>query len=93
VLRPAHVEYNNSKRMRLYTLWQGGTCILADGATDAPTLLCARHAVTWLELSPLHGASLLAATRRARPAARRHARAHRRGPRLRSRCGVRSSRT
>jgi hypothetical protein len=41
VLRPAHVEYNNSKRMRLYTLWQGGTCILADGATDAPALLCA----------------------------------------------------
>ena len=63
VLRPAHVEYNNSKRMRLYTLWQGGTCILADGATDAPTLLCARHAVTWLELSPMHGASLLEATR------------------------------
>jgi acyl-coenzyme A synthetase/AMP-(fatty) acid ligase len=63
VLRPAHVEYNNSKRMRLYTLWQGGTCILADGATDALTLLCARHAATWLELSPLHGASLLASTR------------------------------
>lgn len=63
VLRPAHVEFNNSKRMRLYTLWQGGTCVLADGATDALTALCARHAVTWLELSPLHGASLLEAAR------------------------------
>ena len=63
MLRPAHVEYNNSKRMRLYTLWQGGTCILADGDTDALTLLCARHSATWLELSPMHGASLLAATR------------------------------
>ena len=63
VLRPAHVEFNNSKRMRLYTLWQGGTCILADGATDGLTAMCARHGATWLELSPLHGASLLAAAR------------------------------
>ncbi|MFI4924972.1 MAG: class I adenylate-forming enzyme family protein [Vicinamibacteria bacterium] len=63
VLRPAHVEYNNSKRMRLYTLWQGGTCILADGAVDALSVLCARHDATWLELSPIHGASLLAAVR------------------------------
>jgi acyl-coenzyme A synthetase/AMP-(fatty) acid ligase len=62
-LRPAHVEFNNSKRMRLYTLWQGGTCVLADGATDALPLLCARMRATWLELSPMHGASLLAAVR------------------------------
>jgi acyl-coenzyme A synthetase/AMP-(fatty) acid ligase len=64
VLRPAHVEYNNSKRMRLYTLWQGGTCLLADGATDALTTLCARLRPTWLELTPMHGADLLAAARR-----------------------------
>ena len=63
VLRPAHVEYNNSKRMRLYTLWQGGTCILADGATDSLVALCVRHRATWLELSPMHGADLLAAVR------------------------------
>ena len=63
VLRPAHVEYNNSKRLRLYTLWQGGTCVLADGSTDALPVLCARHDATWLEVSPVHGASLLAAVR------------------------------
>ncbi len=63
VLRPAHVEYNNSKRMRLYTLWQGGTCVLADGSAESLHSQCARLGVTWLELSPLHGADLLAASR------------------------------
>ena len=63
VLRPAHVEYNNSKRMRLYTLWQGGTCVFADGTAESLHGQCARHRVTWLELSPLHGADLLAASR------------------------------
>ena len=64
VLRPAHVEYNNSKRMRLYTLWQGGTCILVDGEAGSLSALCARHRASWLELSPLHGADLLASVRR-----------------------------
>ena len=63
VLRPAHVEYNNSKRMRLYTLWQGGTCVLADGSTESLIGQCARHRATWLELSPLHGADLVASSR------------------------------
>ena len=63
VLRPAHVEYNNSKRMRLYTLWQGGTCVFADGTAESLHGQCARHRVTWLELSPLHGVDLLAASR------------------------------
>ena len=63
MLRPAHVEYNNSKRMRLYTLWQGGTCVFADGTAESLHGQCARHRVTWLELSPLHGADLLAASR------------------------------
>jgi acyl-CoA synthetase (AMP-forming)/AMP-acid ligase II len=63
VLRPAHVEYNNSKRMRLYTLWQGGTCILANGEGGSLIALCRRHRASWLELSPLHGADLLAAAR------------------------------
>lgn len=63
VLRPAHVEYNNSKRMRLYTLWQGGTCILADGASGSLVALCVRHRASWLELSPMHAADLLAAVR------------------------------
>ncbi|CAG0957349.1 fatty-acyl-CoA synthase [Burkholderiales bacterium] len=61
VLRPAHVEYNNAKRMRLYTLWQGGTCVLADGTPESLHAQCARHRVTWLELSPMHCKDLLAA--------------------------------
>ena len=63
VLRPAHVEYNNSKRMRLYTLWQGGTCVLADGTSESLHGQCARHRVSWLEVSPLHGTDLRAASR------------------------------
>jgi len=63
VLRPAHVEYNNSKRMRLFTLWQGGTCVLADDAAGSLHARCARHRVTLLELSPLHAADLLVASR------------------------------
>ena len=63
VLRPAHVEYNNSKRMRLYVLWQGGTCLLADGAPGSMRSLCESLRATWLELSPIHGNDLLSACR------------------------------
>jgi non-ribosomal peptide synthetase component E (peptide arylation enzyme) len=84
VLRPAHVQYNNSKRMRLYTLWQGGTCVFADGTAESLHGQCARHRVTWLELSPLHGADLLAAC------CRRTRRCGSEGRACRSRCGVRS---
>lgn len=63
VLRPAHVEFNNSKRMRLYTLWQGGTCVLADGSAESLHAQVSRHRATWLEVSPMHGADLVAASR------------------------------
>lgn len=63
VLRAAHVEYNNSKRMRLYTLWQGGTCLLADGSRESLRRQCEILRATWLELSPIHGADLLSACR------------------------------
>jgi len=66
-LRPAHVEFNNSKRIRLYTIWQGGTCVLANGSTDAIPALCERHGVTRLELSSLHAANLVAASGRQGP--------------------------
>ena len=66
-LRPAHVEYNNSKRIRLYTLWQGGTCVLANGSTDTVGAQCARHGVTRLELSSMHAANLVAASEREGP--------------------------
>jgi long-chain acyl-CoA synthetase len=64
VLRLAHVEYNNSKRLRLYTLWLGGTCILRDGSTDPVHRFCERHRVTWLELATMHAEDLLRASRR-----------------------------
>jgi acyl-coenzyme A synthetase/AMP-(fatty) acid ligase len=67
VLRPAHVEFNNSKRIRLYALWQGGTSVLANGSTEAVGALCARHGVTRLELSSMHAANLVAASARDGP--------------------------
>ena len=63
VLRPAHVEYNNSKRTRLYVLWQGGTNVFGDGVAGSLRDQCARHDVTWLEVSPLHAADLVASCR------------------------------
>jgi len=54
VLRLAPVEYNNSKRLRLYCLWQGGTCVLRNAATTDVATLCARLGVTWLDVAPGH---------------------------------------
>jgi len=54
VLRLAPVEYNNSKRLRLYCLWQGGTCVLRNAATADVTTLCAQLAVTWLDVATGH---------------------------------------
>ncbi|CAG0949486.1 fatty-acyl-CoA synthase [Burkholderiales bacterium] len=63
VLRLAHVEFNNAKRMRLYTLWHGGTCVLRDGAAGSIHALCDRHRVDWIELSVLQAGDLLDACR------------------------------
>jgi acyl-CoA synthetase (AMP-forming)/AMP-acid ligase II len=63
VLRPAHVEYNNSKRMRLFTLWQGGTCVLADGCAESLHVQCARRRVTLLEVPPVYAADLVTRSR------------------------------
>ncbi len=60
VLRPPHAEYNDSKRTRPYTPWQGGTSVFADPAGDSLRSQCLRHDVSWLELSPLHGTDLVA---------------------------------
>jgi acyl-coenzyme A synthetase/AMP-(fatty) acid ligase len=62
-LRPAHVEYNNSKRRRLYALWQGATSVFSDASADPVRSQCVRLGITWLELSPLHAADLAAACR------------------------------
>ena len=63
VLRPAHVEYNNSKRMRLYLLWQGGACLLSDGSTESLRSQCIRLGANWLELSPMHGKDVVETAR------------------------------
>jgi len=63
VLRPAHVEYNNSKRRRLYALWQGATAVFSDGAQAPVRGQCVHRGITWLELSPLQAADLAAACR------------------------------
>ncbi len=67
VLRLAHVEYNNSKRLRLYTVWLGGTCILRDNSTDSVHRLCERHRVNWLEIATVHAEDLVRASRREGP--------------------------
>ena len=67
VLRLASVEHNNSKRLRLYTLWQGGTCVLRGAAAASVPRLCERLAVSWLEVAPYHLEDLV----RSAPGARR----------------------
>lgn len=63
ILRPAHVEFNNSKRQRLYALWQGATCVFADAGAGSLRAQTSRDRVNWLELSPLHAADLVVACR------------------------------
>lgn len=63
VLRPAHVEFNNSKRTRLYALLQGGTNVFSDGAVEPLRNQCIRGAADWIELSPLHAVDLVASCR------------------------------
>ena len=54
VLRLASVEHNNSKRLRLYCLWQGGTCVLRGDDRSSVPDLCRRMGVTWLDLATYH---------------------------------------
>ena len=54
VLRLASVEHNNSKRLRLYALWQGGTSVLRGAAALNVPRLCERLAVSWLEVATYH---------------------------------------
>jgi acyl-coenzyme A synthetase/AMP-(fatty) acid ligase len=49
--RPASVEFNNSKRQRLYTLVAGDENVFADPARHDIRETCARSNVTWLGLS------------------------------------------
>ncbi len=54
VLRLASVEHNNSKRLRLYCLWQGGACVLRGHRSASIHELCDRLRVTWLDLATYH---------------------------------------
>lgn len=62
-LRGAHVEHNNGKRNRLYTLWEGSTCVLAEGES-AIRALCLGLGVTVVEVSPLRAAGIVTECRR-----------------------------
>lgn len=61
LLRLASVEYNNSKRHRLYSLWNGGTNIFRPRTASAVTELVHRHQVTCLDISRIHASDLAAA--------------------------------
>lgn len=54
VLRLASVEHNNSKRLRLYCLWQGGACVLRGHRGASIRELCEHLRVTWLDLATYH---------------------------------------
>lgn len=54
VLRLASVEHNNSKRLRLYCLWQGGACVLRGHRGASIRELCDHLRVTWLDLATYH---------------------------------------
>ncbi len=62
-LRAAHVEHNAGKRNRLYALWRGSSCILAEG-DRALRDLGLRLRATSIEAPPVHIAGLVAACRR-----------------------------
>jgi long-chain acyl-CoA synthetase len=51
VYRTASVEFNNSKRLRLYTLYLGGCCVLKMSNDKSIHDICREHRVTWLELA------------------------------------------
>lgn len=60
LLRLAAIEHNNSKRHRLYCVWQGGTNVFRPAdAFDIPAF-CLRHHVTCLDISRMHAADLAA---------------------------------
>lgn len=59
LLRLASVEYNNSKRHRLYCLWNGGTNIFRPRGELSVPGYCAEQRVTCLDISRMHAAELI----------------------------------
>ena len=60
LLRLAAIEHNNSKRHRLYCVWQGGTNVFRPPGELDIAAFCHRHAVTCLDISRMHAADLAA---------------------------------
>ena len=60
LLRLASIEYNNSKRHRLYCVWAGGCNVFGTDIARVGEFV-ARHRVTCLDISRMHAANLLAA--------------------------------
>ncbi|MEX0852846.1 MAG: class I adenylate-forming enzyme family protein [Bauldia sp.] len=56
--RPTPIDYNNSKRHRLYNLAWGGTNVFADARPLDTFEICQRYGVTRLSLSPLQASTL-----------------------------------
>lgn len=60
LLRLAAIEHNNSKRHRLYCVWQGGTNVFRPPGELDVVELCRRHGVTCLDISRMHASDLAA---------------------------------
>ena len=60
LLRLAAIEHNNSKRHRLYCVWQGGTNVFRPSGELDIAGFCRRHAVTCLDISRMHASDLAA---------------------------------
>lgn len=60
LLRLAAIEHNNSKRHRLYCVWQGGTNIFRPSGELDIAAFCRRHQVTCLDISRVHASDLAA---------------------------------
>jgi long-chain acyl-CoA synthetase len=60
LLRLAAIEHNNSKRHRLYCVWQGGTNVFRPPGQLDIAAFCRRHAVSCLDISRMHASDLAA---------------------------------
>lgn len=59
LLRLASIEYNNSKRHRLYCVWAGGTNVFRPTRELDVVDFVLRHRVTCLDISRMHAADLV----------------------------------
>jgi acyl-CoA synthetase (AMP-forming)/AMP-acid ligase II len=59
LLRLASIEHNNSKRHRLYCVYQGGTNVFRPEADVSVEEFCRSEAVTCLDISRVHASDLL----------------------------------